>query len=305
MESLHCASLDVVGPTRPERLVQLLHLGGGCVHPAGAMADTFSRASTALETLRPAFGDDAARLSIFDDHVDSASVLAARARFLRNLYAYASSWRDGTKPAMARHAATAAAERAADDVAGNGRPQDPHRSAQHGSRQHAPVRRARACGRFPPPRARISRSDEQIQSWAWPRRAFGITRHGTARRCCASLAGARTRPYVPPRWLSGPHHSDPVPFICARDRTGARTLTQSYRGMYLWNVKTLYYFWRELDQALVRRRLTRHLINRTGSGAWVLTRPPPSSRVICRCGDWTRCSVGGAPSRLQHVLHEL
>ena len=120
------------------------------------------------------------------------------------------------------------------------------------------------------------------------------------------VAGWRKNPTVRSALMAlRPPSFRPVPFICARDRTGARTLTQSYRGMYLWNVKTLYYFWRELDQALVRRRLTRHLINRTGSGAWVLTRPPPSSRVICRCGDWTRCSVGGAPSRLQHVLHEL
>ena len=62
--------------------------------PTAAMRATYRTAADRLDALRSSFNP--AALSLFDDHVDSAQVTAARADQVDALYAYAASWQDGT-----------------------------------------------------------------------------------------------------------------------------------------------------------------------------------------------------------------
>jgi len=64
------------------------------------MRDVFSAAADKFTEIRMVIGEDA--LSLFDDHWDGVTVLAARADQVDALYAYASSWEDGTANTMRR-----------------------------------------------------------------------------------------------------------------------------------------------------------------------------------------------------------
>ena len=58
------------------------------------MRDHFAAAADKFTEIRMFINEDA--LTLFDDHWDGVTVLAARADQVDALYAYASTWEDGT-----------------------------------------------------------------------------------------------------------------------------------------------------------------------------------------------------------------